>query len=44
MIRPRHSGGQEWQLPLAAVRAWAEEHLAEIDRANALHQEGPVDD
>ncbi|MFD9224630.1 winged helix-turn-helix transcriptional regulator [Streptomyces sp. NPDC060064] len=30
--------------PLAAVRAWAEEHMAEIDRANALAQEGAVDD
>lgn len=25
--------------PLAAVRAWAEEHMAEIDRANRLSQE-----
>jgi DNA-binding HxlR family transcriptional regulator len=25
--------------PLAAVRAWAEEHMAEVDRANALYTE-----
>lgn len=26
--------------PLAAVRAWAEEHMAEIDRANAVNDAG----
>ena len=27
--------------PLAAVRAWAEEHMAEIDRANRLSEDSP---
>ncbi|MEV0095414.1 helix-turn-helix domain-containing protein [Streptomyces sp. NPDC050738] len=27
--------------PLAMVRNWAEEHMAEIDRANELSREGP---
>ncbi|MGP3949453.1 winged helix-turn-helix transcriptional regulator [Streptomyces sp. 7N604] len=29
--------------PLAMVRAWAEEHMAEIDRANQLSQEHAAD-
>jgi DNA-binding HxlR family transcriptional regulator len=28
--------GLSLEVPLAAVRTWAEEHMAEIDRANAL--------
>jgi DNA-binding HxlR family transcriptional regulator len=28
--------------PLAMVRAWAEEHMAEIDRANRLSEERPA--
>jgi DNA-binding HxlR family transcriptional regulator len=30
--------------PLAAVRAWAEEHMAEVDRANQRSQEHTTDD
>jgi DNA-binding HxlR family transcriptional regulator len=30
--------------PLAAVRAWAEEHMAEVDRANQRGQEHTTDD
>ncbi|MET9295506.1 helix-turn-helix domain-containing protein [Streptomyces sp. NPDC003077] len=30
--------------PLAAVRAWAEEHMAEIDRANRLSDERAEED
>jgi DNA-binding HxlR family transcriptional regulator len=32
--------GLSLEVPLAAVRAWAEEHMAEIDRANALIDAG----
>ncbi|MCP2342818.1 winged helix-turn-helix transcriptional regulator [Actinomadura rupiterrae] len=29
--------GRSLEGPLAVVRAWAEEHMAEVDRANATH-------
>ncbi|MFC4907679.1 winged helix-turn-helix transcriptional regulator [Actinomadura gamaensis] len=29
--------GRSLEVPLAAVRAWAEAHMAEVDRANARH-------
>ena len=36
--------GLSLEVPLAAVRAWAEEHMAQIDRANAISdaQAGPT--
>lgn len=35
--------GRSLDGPLAAVRAWAEEHMAEVDQANA-HHEASTDD
>jgi DNA-binding HxlR family transcriptional regulator len=29
--------GLSLEAPLAALRAWAQEHMAEIDQANAVH-------
>ncbi|MEU5692080.1 helix-turn-helix domain-containing protein [Actinosynnema sp. NPDC020468] len=29
--------GRSLEVPLAALRAWAEDHMAEIDRAHAAH-------
>jgi DNA-binding HxlR family transcriptional regulator len=36
--------GLSLETPLAALRTWAERHMAEIDRANAAAQTGPVRD
>ncbi|MFJ4840344.1 winged helix-turn-helix transcriptional regulator [Streptomyces sp. NPDC088746] len=35
--------GVSLEVPLAAVRQWAEEHMAEIDRAQQLADEGAAD-
>lgn len=35
--------GLSLEVPLAMVRAWAEEHMAEIDRAHQLSQEHAAD-
>ncbi|SDZ20726.1 DNA-binding transcriptional regulator, HxlR family [Amycolatopsis xylanica] len=35
--------GLSLETPLAALRAWAEEHMAEIDHANAIARAGAVD-
>jgi DNA-binding HxlR family transcriptional regulator len=35
--------GLSLEQPLAMVRAWAEEHMAEIDRANVLSQSDAAD-
>jgi len=34
--------GLSLEAPLAALRAWAEEHMGEIDQANAAHDAQPV--
>jgi DNA-binding HxlR family transcriptional regulator len=36
--------GLSLEQPLAMVRAWAEDHMAEIDRANQLSEATPADD
>ncbi|WP_078590575.1 winged helix-turn-helix transcriptional regulator [Streptantibioticus cattleyicolor] len=36
--------GLSLDAPLAAVRAWAEEHMAEVDRANRGYSEPVADD
>ncbi|MGI5402545.1 winged helix-turn-helix transcriptional regulator [Streptomyces sp. CA-135486] len=35
--------GRSLEIALATVRAWAEEHMAEIDRANELSEEHTAD-
>lgn len=37
--------GSSLEIPLAALRAWAEDHMAQIDRINAISdaQAGPAD-
>lgn len=34
--------GLSLETPLAALRAWAEEHMAEVDRANAASDRSPA--
>lgn len=36
--------GLSLEAPLAMIRNWAEEHMAEIDRANELNGEHPAND
>ncbi|OXM58455.1 transcriptional regulator [Amycolatopsis thailandensis] len=36
--------GLSLEIPLAAVRAWAERHMAEIDRINAINDARPDSD